>query len=50
MKLIKVSVSDKIEYDKITCLIKNGGNFSYFGDIIEWQKEQRKDRKLPFRN
>ena len=50
MKTVKVNVSDKIEYEKITDIIKKGGDFSYLGDIIKWQKEQRKDRKLPFRN
>jgi hypothetical protein len=50
MKIVKVNVSDKIEYEKITDIIKKGGNFSYLGDILKWQKEQRKDRKLPFRN
>ncbi len=50
MKMITVDLSDKLKYDKVTNIIKKGGDFSYLGDIIEWQKEQRKYKNLPFRN
>ena len=40
----------QLREDKITNTIKRGGDFSYLGDIMEWQKEQRKERDLPFRD
>jgi hypothetical protein len=44
------NTENNAEYNRITEIIKKGGDFSYLGDILEWQKEQRKDRKLPFRD
>jgi hypothetical protein len=29
-------------------IIAQGGDASYFGDAVEWQKEQRQERDLPF--
>lgn len=31
-------------------IIAQGGDASYFGDAVEWQKEQRQERDLPFFN
>jgi hypothetical protein len=31
-------------------IIAKGGDASYFGDAGEWQREQRKERNLPFLN
>lgn len=40
----------QLRENQITNTIKKGGDFSYLGDIIEWQKEQRKERDLPFKD
>jgi hypothetical protein len=36
------------ERQKLIDIIMKGGDFSYLGDPLEWQKEQRKDRDLPY--
>ncbi len=40
-----LSAGQLAKYRKI---IMAGGDASYFGDAAEWQREQRKDRDLPF--
>lgn len=42
----KLSAARLAKYQKI---IAAGGDASYFGDAAEWQREQRKERNLPFR-
>lgn len=42
----KLSAAQLAKYQKI---IAAGGDASYFGDAVEWQREQRKERDLPFR-
>lgn len=42
----KMSAAQLAKYQKI---IAAGGDASYFGDAAEWQREQRKERDLPFR-
>ena len=41
----KASAGQLAKYQKI---IAAGGDASYFGDAAEWQREQRKERDLPF--
>lgn len=36
------------EIEEAVRIIRAGGDFSYLGDAVEWQREQRKDRDLPF--
>jgi hypothetical protein len=31
-------------------IIAKGGDASYFGDAVQWQREQRQERDLPFLN
>ncbi len=38
------------EYQKVLQTIQKGVEVSSFGDALEYQKEVRKDRKLPFRD
>lgn len=43
----------KFEYNerqKHLQIIAKGGDVSYIENPIDWQKEQRKDRDLPFRH
>jgi len=41
-----LSAAQLAKYQEI---IAAGGDASYFGDAAEWQREQRKERDLPFR-
>ena len=36
------------EMEEAVRIIRAGADFSYIGDPVEWQREQRKDRDLPF--
>ncbi len=36
------------EMEEAVRIIRAGADFSYLGDPVEWQREQRKDRDLPF--
>lgn len=36
------------EIEEAVRIIRAGADFSYLGDPVEWQREQRKDRNLPF--
>lgn len=38
------------EYKKHIAIINKGVNVSNYGNPLEWQKEQREDRKLPYRD
>lgn len=38
------------EYLKCLAIIDKGIDVSNYGDPMEWQKEQREDRKLPYRD
>lgn len=37
------------ELKRLYAIIDKGGDTSYMGDALEWQKKQRKDREMPFR-
>lgn len=41
----KLSKKDLEYHQKI---IDKGGDMSYIGDVMKWQREVRSDRKLPF--
>jgi hypothetical protein len=45
-----VSKIDDQERQKHLSIIAKGGDVSYIVDPMEWQKEQRIDRALPFRD
>ncbi len=45
----KKKLSDE-EYKEILNRISKGIDVSNYGDPIQWQKETREDRKLPYRN
>ena len=36
------------EIEEALRVIRIGADFSYLGDPVEWQREQRRDRELPF--
>ena len=38
------------EREKHLQIVAKGGDVSYIENPIEWQREQRKDRNLPFRD
>ena len=38
------------EKQTLMTTIQNGGDCSYIKDPVSWQREQRKDRNLPFDN
>lgn len=38
------------EREKHLQIIAKGGDMSYIEDPMEWQRDQRKDRDLPFRD
>ncbi len=38
------------ELNRLHAIIDRGGDTSYMGDALEWQKRQRKDREMPFRS
>lgn len=38
------------ERENLLEIIAKGGNMSYIENPMEWQREQRKDRSLPFRD
>ncbi|MFN0201317.1 MAG: hypothetical protein ACKVTZ_07340 [Bacteroidia bacterium] len=42
--------SDIKERERHLQIIAKGGNTSYIENPMEWQREQRKDRNLPFRD
>ena len=35
------------EIEEAVRIIRAGGDFSYLGDPVEWQREQRKEREMP---
>lgn len=45
-----VSKVEGKELERHLQIIANGGNVSYIENPMEWQREQRKDRDLPFRD
>jgi len=38
------------EVEEAIRVIRAGADFSYLGDPVEWQREQRRERELPFLN
>lgn len=40
--------STKKEIESAIKIVQSGADFSYLGDAAAWQREQRKDRELPF--
>ncbi|HRI61745.1 MAG TPA: hypothetical protein PK228_18535 [Saprospiraceae bacterium] len=44
----KTRKSSSKEIEEALRIIRAGADFSYLGDPVEWQREQRKDRDLPF--
>lgn len=52
LKIISPFVSKLKDADrgKHLQIIAKGGDMSYIENPMEWQREQRKDRDLPFRN
>ena len=45
-----VSKLEQDEREKHLQIIAKGGDMSYIENPVEWQREQRKDRDLPFRD
>ena len=45
-----VRVIDEQERQRHLAVLAQGGDTSYFEDSMEWQREQRIDRVLPFRD
>lgn len=52
LKIISPFVSklEHAEREKHLQIIAKGGDMSYIENPVEWQREQRKDRNLPFRD
>ena len=46
LKIVKSVLTDK---EKAIAILKAGCDMSNFGDAVEYQREVRKDRVLPFR-
>lgn len=44
---VKTNAKEREHHLKI---VEKGGNVSYIENPMEWQREQRKDRDLPFRD
>lgn len=42
--------TDTKEREQHLKIVEKGGNVSYIENPMEWQREQRKDRDLPFRD
>lgn len=41
-------VSDASELKRLQEIIADGGDASYFGDPLDWQRNERQNRTLPF--
>ena len=46
----KTIATEKTELEKLQAIIDKGVPHSSFGDAAEYQREIRKDRKLPYRD
>lgn len=43
-------ITDQEERQKHLSIIAKGADMANFGDPVEWQREQRTDRVLPYRD